>query len=77
MYLLKRERDETTPSFVVTSTNLLPPNSLTHADRGMVSVDFESVSSMTISPFLTGLPGEGTVSVSSRDNTISMLLKTE
>ena len=48
-------------SIVATRTNLLPSNSLIHADGGMASVGSESVSFFADYPFLTGLSGEGTV----------------
>ena len=57
-------------------TNLIPSNSLTHADRGMASVGSRWVSSFTDYPCLTGLP-EKTVSKSSHGTTGSKLLKAE
>ena len=64
--------DEITSPFVAVRTNLLPSNSLIHADGGMATVGSESVSSLTINPFLTGLPREGTV----RDPTMTHSLVT-
>ena len=61
VYLSKRGCDEITFSFVITKVNLLPLNSLTHADGEMVSAGSKSVSFLTIYPFLTCLPGEGAI----------------
>ena len=50
--------------------------SMTNADEGMTSIGSKSVSSLTINPYLTGLP-EGAVRVPSYNTTICKPPKTE
>ena len=45
LYLAKEASDDITSSFVATRPNLLPTNSLTHADERTTSVGSELVSS--------------------------------
>ena len=78
LYLAKRRCDEITSCFVATKTNLIPSNSLAHAEGGMASTDSESSSLfLTTNTLLTGLLGKGTVRLSSNDTTVSKLLTTE
>ena len=46
LYLTKKRCDETPSDSVTMRTNLLPSNSLTHANGGMASNGSESVSSL-------------------------------
>ena len=77
LYLVKRGCDDITSSFVPMRTNLISPFSLTCEKGEMVSVDSGSrFLFLTANTFLTGLPEERTVRLSSNDTTFSRLPKT-
>ena len=70
LYLAKRGCDEIS-SFVAMKINLLPSNSLTHANEEMASNGSDSISFLTINNFFTGLPRKGRVNVSNHETRLN------